>query len=80
VDGLVQARDDWRTLSTVNPAPKLVSFSRFAATIGVSRHTIRRLVVDGKLRTVTIRRRRLIPISELRRLISEVDGAKAKSA
>jgi excisionase family DNA binding protein len=67
-------------LSAAKPAPKLVSFTKFAAVIGVSRHTIRRLVIDGELRTVTIRRRRLIPVSELRRFGKSVGARDAPTA
>jgi excisionase family DNA binding protein len=49
----------------------------FASMFGVSLDTAKRLVTAGGLRTITIGRRRLVPISEIERI--ERDGLQKKA-
>jgi excisionase family DNA binding protein len=52
-------------------APKLaLSIVEAGAALGVSRPTIYVMIQRGQLRTVLIGRRRLIPVSELERILS----------
>lgn len=68
VDALAATSGPQRT--TVGPAaqldqPELVSYRESARRLGVSERTIRRMVATGRLRTVPIGRRKLIPLSAL---------------
>jgi excisionase family DNA binding protein len=49
----------------------LASVNEFAVIVGVSRRTVYNLMRDKKLRSVCIAGRRLIPISEAHRFVSE---------
>lgn len=49
--------------------PLAVSFTRAAELTSVSRNGLRRLAKDGRLRTVQLGRRRLIPYSALQDLV-----------
>lgn len=49
--------------------PLAVSFARAAELVGVSRNTLRRHAKLGRLRTVLLGRRRLIPYDALRDLV-----------
>jgi excisionase family DNA binding protein len=51
--------------------PLAVSFVRAAELTSVSRNTLRRFAKSGRLRTVRLGRRRVIPIDALRDLIRE---------
>jgi excisionase family DNA binding protein len=52
---------------------QLFSIGRVAKRWGLSRDTVRRLVIGGELRSVTISSRRLIPLAEIER--AELVGA-----
>jgi excisionase family DNA binding protein len=45
--------------------PKLMTYREFAKQIGVSYSTVRRMVVEKKIRVVRPRRRPMIPASEI---------------
>jgi excisionase family DNA binding protein len=47
--------------------PTLFSIERLAERWDLSKYSVRRLIVQGELRSVTIGARRLIPISEVER-------------
>jgi excisionase family DNA binding protein len=50
----------------------LLSVKSAAAYLGVGRSTAYQLMMTGKLRSVTIGRRRLVPMSELRRFVERL--------
>ena len=50
----------------------LLSVNSAAAYLGVGRSTTYQLLMTGKLRSVTIGRRRLVPVSELRRFVERL--------
>jgi len=61
-----------RTQRQDNPTPPLaVSVSDAARLLSVSRDTIYRLIQTGKLRTVKLNGRRVVPMRELERLLEE---------
>jgi excisionase family DNA binding protein len=47
--------------------PKLLSIERLAQRWDLSKYSIRRLIVQGELKSVTIGARRLVPLSEVER-------------
>ena len=47
--------------------PKLLSIERLAERWDLSKYSVRRLIVQGELRSVTIGARRLIPLTEVER-------------
>jgi excisionase family DNA binding protein len=51
--------------------PLAVSPRRAADYLGVGHHAIYHLLNQGRLRSLKLRRRRLIPLSELERFLSE---------
>lgn len=61
---------------TAHPIPERRAYPipEFATLIGISRSTVYRMMTEGRLRSVWIGHRRLIPSSELDRLIPEGVG------
>ncbi len=57
---------------------QLFSIGRVAQRWGISRDTVRRLVIGGELRSVTISSRRLIPLAEIERAESAGAGVVRK--
>jgi excisionase family DNA binding protein len=57
------------SLSNVPPERLTLSIEQAASCIGVSRRTITAMLADGRLRSVAIGRRKLIPLTELQRLV-----------
>jgi excisionase family DNA binding protein len=55
----------------IPPFPLSVSFKEAAEITSVSRSTLRRHAKDGRLRTVRLGRRRVIPYEALQELIRE---------
>jgi len=53
----------------VPEVPLAVGFAKAAELLGVSRNTLRRLAKEGRLRTVLVGRRRLIPYDALQDLL-----------
>jgi excisionase family DNA binding protein len=51
--------------------PLAVSFKEAAGLVSVSRNTLRRYAKSGRLRTVRLGRRRVIPFEALRELIRD---------
>lgn len=47
--------------------PKLLSIERLAERWDLSKYSVRRLIVQGELKSVTIGARRLVPLSEVER-------------
>jgi excisionase family DNA binding protein len=47
--------------------PKLLSMDRVADRWGISKWSVRRLIVQGELKSVTIGARRLVPLGEVER-------------
>lgn len=47
--------------------PKLFSLERLAERWDISKFSVRRLIVNGQLKSVTIGARRLVPLSEVER-------------
>lgn len=45
--------------------PKLLSIERLAERWDLSKYSVRRLIVQGELKSVTIGARRLVPLSEV---------------
>lgn len=61
-------------MSTTESTPKLAySILETCAALGITRPTLYKLISDGRLRTVTIGTRRLIPATELDRLLAGND-------
>lgn len=54
--------------------PLAVSFARAAELTSVSRNTLRRFAKDGRLKTVLLGRRRVVPMDALRELIKNGTG------
>lgn len=52
----------------------LITLTEAAQRLGVCRQTMRAAVNTGKIRTVTLNRRRLIPITELEKLVKANTG------
>ena len=66
------------TLAVTNETPEPLAFgmAEAARLIGVSRmHIYRRLIPSGDLHTFMVGHRRLVSYDELRRFISECEGA-----
>jgi excisionase family DNA binding protein len=57
---------------------QLVSIGETAATLGVSKDTIRRLITQGALRAVRVAGRVLVPLSEIDRACTQGVGGRAK--
>jgi excisionase family DNA binding protein len=53
-----------------NPERAALRITEFARAIGCSTDTVRRQVAAGKLKAIRFSRRVLIPISELRRILT----------
>lgn len=51
----------------MTPEPKLLSIERLAERWDLSKWSVRRLIVQGELKSVTIGARRLVPLSEVER-------------
>ena len=51
----------------------LCSIPETSAALGVSRPTVERMWRDGRLRTVTVGARRLVPFAEIQRLVDLAD-------
>jgi excisionase family DNA binding protein len=58
----------------IESMPLAVSFARAAEMMSVSKNTLRRFAMDGRLRTVRLGRRRVIPFDALQDLIREGSG------
>lgn len=52
---------------TTTAEPKLFSIERLAERWDLSKWSVRRLIVNGELRSLTIGARRLVPLSEVER-------------
>ena len=52
-----------------DPERAALGIAEFARAIGCSSDTVRREIIAGRLKTFRFSRRRLIPISELRRVL-----------
>jgi len=52
-----------------DPLPQALSMTETAEELGISRRSVYNMIESGELETVTIRRRRLVPVSELARLL-----------
>ena len=69
-----------------DPSAEFISLAAFVQRAGISKRTLFRMLADGQVRSVGLRRRRLIPASELARLSGTTGAypyqpsAKAKSA
>src|SRR5882762_9220860 len=63
-----------RRCSLIPDQPLSVSFKVAAALTSVSRNTLRRYAKSGRLRTVRLGRRRVIPFDALKNLIQEGSG------
>jgi excisionase family DNA binding protein len=59
-----------RQPTPIPPAKVAYSVMEAAASIGVSRQTVYAMMQRGELRTVLIGRRRLVPATELDRILS----------
>jgi len=57
---------------------QLVSIGRTAESLGVSKDTVRRLVIKGDLRAVRVARRVMIPQSEIDRACTQGVGGSSK--
>jgi excisionase family DNA binding protein len=58
------------------PSPLAVSFARAAEITSLSKNSLRRFAKSGRLRTVRLGRRRLIPFEALSELIQNGNEAK----
>jgi excisionase family DNA binding protein len=56
-------------VSMIPASPISVSLKEGAAMLGVSASTVRRFARDGRLRTVQLGRRRVVPVQALEELI-----------
>jgi excisionase family DNA binding protein len=56
---------------TTAPTPAAFDPDGFARHLGLGRTTVYAMVKDGRLRSVKVGRRRLIPATEVERLLSE---------
>jgi hypothetical protein len=54
-------------MATQDPERKLLSIERLAERWDLSTYSVRRLIVYGELKSVTIGARRLIPLAEVER-------------
>jgi excisionase family DNA binding protein len=64
------------SLTATAPSEKLaLSIEEAASVIGVSRRTISTMLADGRLRSVAIGRRKLIPLTELRQLVATAQSS-----
>ncbi len=61
----------------IESMPLAVSFARASEMMSVSRNTLRRFAKDGRLRTVRLGRRRVIPFDALTDLIREGGGERS---
>jgi excisionase family DNA binding protein len=59
------------------PSPIAVSFARAAEITSLSKNSLRRFAKSGRLRTVRLGRRRLIPFEALNELIQKGTGEKS---
>jgi excisionase family DNA binding protein len=59
---------------------RAVSMDLVAERLGVSRRSLERLIAAGRLRTIYVGARHLVPIAELERLIAHGTGAKAAAS
>jgi excisionase family DNA binding protein len=50
--------------------PELISQTIAAGRLGVSLSTVKRMVADGELKTIKIRGRTMIPMTEIGRLVA----------
>ncbi len=58
----------------------LLGIQEFAEAVGVSTFTVRRLIEAGKIRNVSVGTRRLIPATELERIVTEGVGSPRKTS
>jgi excisionase family DNA binding protein len=54
---------------------KALSLTEAADALGIHRHTLRQLVEDGRLRSVRVGRRYLIPVAEIDRFLAQAAKA-----
>lgn len=59
-----------RRPAVIPPTKLAYSIVEFAAALGISRPTVYSMIHEGQIRTVLIGRRRLIPASEIERVLS----------
>lgn len=68
----------WRQLATSQPesgaTPLLLTVSEACIVLRVSRWSLYQLIRSGRLRTITIGSRRLVPMSAVQALIDQADG------
>lgn len=57
--------------------PLAVSIAQAAQAVGVSRRTLTSEIRDGRLRTARVRKRRVVPVEELRAYIRRAQNAEA---
>lgn len=69
-----------RRLVAGQAEPLTVSVEEAAKRLGVSPATIRRMLVAGLIQSVRIGKRRMVPMSELRRLAEPVPAQKMERA
>ena len=62
-------------MQTINPSPLAYSVDAFCRSIGIGRTKFYDLVRERKIRTVTIGGRRLVPATEIQRLLGNVEVA-----
>lgn len=54
-------------MNTATAEPKLLNIERLAERWDLSKWSVRRLILNGELKSVTIGARRLVPLSEVER-------------
>ncbi len=65
-----------RPLRSTSPEPLALSLQDGAASLAISLASLKRLIADGRLRTVRLGRRRVvIPVDELKRILSKKSEA-----
>jgi excisionase family DNA binding protein len=75
VTTLAAPRLYWRQLAAPTPGdqPSLLTITEACAELRVSRWSVYQLIRNGKLATITIGRRRLVPAAAIRTLIDGED-------
>jgi excisionase family DNA binding protein len=70
-----------KTVTQGSEERRLITLAAFAATLSLSIHTARKWVQDGKITTNKLGGRRLVPVTEVDRLMRETCiPARAKTA
>ena len=52
--------------------PRLLAIKQAIAELGISRTALYELIKDGKLKTVNIGRRRLVPVEAIEKLVADL--------